>query len=358
MSEASQDKAYSAEDGRITIQLNGQSHFLSVNRQPLTRFYPGWSPFALHVTLLPTPILRLRHETGQEAYWIFDEHFNYLACRLQDISKEKLTELVDAIAPYFQSQVKVALEALHPASLELSEKVRHLGRPLCEGLLSAWLQRFPPPGCFTVNMLPAEGLSFRSDSPPLKAAALAQLLAVAKGLAKKTMPVILSPYGGAVLRGYPVLRLPDMELTRFADPQANVVLYIGTVIPATGDDISVIYCPQQDLILTERQTGLASTIPFRLLSRIIGDPRYVEEAPRDLTVAFGGDPGGFGAFTLGSASALPGSLPTLPGKWQARANANAAANHTTQTETPLSSAAFGVPQPHQTGTSSQSSGDS
>ena len=282
---------------------------------------------------------------------------DYRACRLNDTSTDKRAELGDAIAHYFQSQVKVALEALHPAAVELTATVRNLGRPLCEGLLSAWLQRFPPPGCFTANMLPAEGLSFRPDSPPLKAAALTQLLAVAKGLARKTTPVILSPYGGAVLRGYPVLRLPDMELTRFADPQTNVVLYIGTIIPPTGDEISVIYCPQQDLILTERQTPLASTIPFRLLSRIIGDPRYVEQAPRDLTVAFGGNAGGLGAFTLGAASALPGSLPTLPGKWHAQGNANDAPNRSMQTASQPSSAAFGVPDIKQTDPLSHSPGD-
>ncbi|WP_173570408.1 hypothetical protein [Acetobacter conturbans] len=337
---SAQDKAYPEDDGRIIVNLDGQSHTLNVNNQPLRRFYPGWAPFALHVSLLPNPVLRLRHDDGLEAFWIFDRTFNYRASRFEDLTPEEQDTLVDSVAPYFRTLVTTALEALRPGEVPLTEKVRNLGRILCENLLSAWLQRFPPPGCFTAAMLPAEGLSFRPDTPPLKAAALTQLLSIAKGLAAKSTPVVLSPYGGAVLRGYTVLRLRDMELTRFADPHANIVLYVGTVHPADDAEISVIYCPQQDIILMERQNDVAELIPLRLLSRFIGDARYVEEAPQELTIEFGqaGSPGGF---TLGAASSLPGSLPTLPGNWNGQQNNGA--NAGSQSLSPLSPNAFGVP---------------
>ncbi|MCH4092451.1 hypothetical protein [Acetobacter sp.] len=319
MPEALQDKVVPAEDGRIVVTFQGQSHTLTVNHRPLVKFYPGWNPFALHVSLLPLPLLRLRHERGTEAFWFFDPSFNYRASRFAALAPEEREAVVEALAPFFKALVTSALEALRPTTLQLTEKVRNLGRVLCEELVDVWLERFPPPGCFTPQMLPQDGLSFRAGSPPLKATAFLQLLSVARGLTAKTSPVILSPYGGAILRGFPLLRLPDMELTRFADPAANIVLYIGTVKPSAGAEIAVIYCPQQDLILMEEDTDLARLIPLRLLSLFIGNPDAVEMAPRELTVDFG-KAGLSGAFALGAASSLPTSVPSLPGDWPNRPN--------------------------------------
>lgn len=319
MPEASQDKVAPAKDGSIVITFQGQAHTLTVNHRPLVKFYPGWAPFALHVSLLPLPVLRLRHEKGTEALWFLDPSFNYRTSRFAALTPEEQNAIVDALAPYFKALISSALEALRPSTLQLTEKVRNLGRVLCEEILSAWLERFPPPGRFTPQMLPQDGLSFRAESPPLKATAFLQLLSVAHGLTSKTSPVILSPYGGAILRGFPLLRLPDMELTRFADPAANIVLYIGTLKPSADTEIAVIYCPQQDIILMEKDTDLARLIPVRLLSLFIGNPDSVELAPRELTVDFG-KAGLSGAFALGAASSLPTSVPTLPGNWPNRQN--------------------------------------
>lgn len=314
MSESSKDKAYPEDDGRIAVSLKGETHFLSVNGTPLTRFYPGWVPFALHVSLLPTPVLRLRHDSGKEAYWLFDGGFNYRASRFVDLSASEQNLVVDTLVPYFQTLVRAALEAPYPEEIQLTEKVRNLGPKLNEALLARWLDRFAPPACCTPHMLPPEGLSFRPDTPPLKAASLIQLLTVAKGLASRTVPMILSPYGGNILRGYPVLRQPEMEFSRFADPAANIVLYIGTIKPDDRTEIPAIYCPQQDLILVAQETGLAAGIPLRLLSRFIDDPLYATNAPKELTVSVGPS-GPLGAFNIGRASSLPTTPPSLPGHW-------------------------------------------
>lgn len=314
MPEASQDKVTPAEDGSIVITLQGQPHTLSVNHRPLVKFYSGWNPFALHVSLLPLPVLRLRHEKGAEALWFLDPSFNYRSSRFAALSSEEQNSIVDALSPFFKALITSALEALRPTPLPLTEKVRNLGRVLCEDILAAWLERFPPPGRFTPQILPQDGLSFRAESPPLKATAFLQLLSVARGLTSKTSPVILSPYGGAILRGFPLLRLPDMELTRFADPAANIVLYIGTVKPPGEAETAVIYCPQQDLILMEKDVAPARLIPLRLLSLFIGNPDSIELAPRELTVDFGKA----GLAALGAASSLPTSMPSLPGDWPNR----------------------------------------
>lgn len=317
MPEASQDKVAPAEDGSIVITFQGQSHTLTVNHRPLIKFYPGWNPFALHISLLPLPVLRLRHEQGAEALWFLDQSFNYRACRFAALTSEEQNSIVEALSPFFKALIPSALEALRPSPLQLTEKVRNLGRILCEEILSAWLEGFPPPGRFTPQMLPQDGLSFRAESPPLKATAFLQLLSVARGLTSKTSPVILSPYGSAILRGFPLLRLPDMELTRFADPAANIVLYIGTIKPPEDAEIAVIYCPQQDLILMEKDSPLARLIPLRLLSLFIGNPDAIELAPKELTVDFG-KAGLSGAFALGAASSLPTTMPSLPGNWPNR----------------------------------------
>lgn len=302
----------------IAVRIDGTMRPIRMRGQPIYEFYPGWQPFALHVSLLSTPILRMRNESGQEAYWILDGSLDYLASCLDDLPDSEREGMVRAIAPFFLSLTQQTLSAIRPVEPQKMDSVRNLGRQLCEELLREWLERSPPPGCLTPPMLPQNGITFSADRPPLPAATLVQLLETAKGLANRAMPVILSPHGSLVLRGYRVLDDPDLVLMRFADPNAGDVFYAGLVrlAPELDDShgIAVLYCPQMNLILSERPAEQAATIPFRLLARFISDPDAIGKAPAEPVMKFGlSDVAGKG-FTLGAASSLPTSLPEFPGR--------------------------------------------
>ncbi len=299
----------------FVIRVGNHAFPLRIRGQPIRSLYPGWRIHALHVTLLPMAVAQLRNDAGAEAYWIFDSALDYRASLFDDLDEEEQSGMVDAVAPFFSSLVRSSLEAVKQSPSENAELIRNLGAPLRDALLAAWLRRFPPPRCVTPRALPETTLSFPDDVMPLAPKALAPLLSAAAGLTEQPLPVILSPWGHAVLRGHHVLKDIDLSLTRFADPQANIVLYLGTArLSAENDETApVLCCPQLDLIVTDLPSDRAGQIPQRLLSRFTADPTHVSAAPAALLMQFGAG----GNFTLGSASSLPVRPPLLPGNWPA-----------------------------------------
>lgn len=295
----------------FVIRLGPYAFPLRINGQKIRRLYPGWRIHALHVSLLPMAPALLRHSSGAECYWIFDADLNYRTNRFSDLTPDEQGAMLDAVAPVFQSLVRCSLEAVQQTGTEHLQTIHNLGVDLRDEMLAAWLERFSPARCILPEDLGGVCLSFGAAAP-LSPGALAPLLNSATGLEYLPQPLILSPYGQSVLRGYHVLQSRDLSLARFADPDAGAVFYAGVGRLDGAAARPVIYSPQADLIVTSLPAEWAQAIPFRLLASFLDNPDHILAAPDELTVQFGVNNEGF---SIGATSRLGAAPPELPGHW-------------------------------------------
>lgn len=296
-----------AQDALFTVCTEEGTFRLSVHGQPVRHFYPGWRAFALHMSLLPLPVLRLRHDSGGEAFWLLDRHFNYRASTLDGLSGTEREGMMEAVAPFFSALRAQALAAVTPVPVVNGAGLQNLGPALLEELLTAWWMGATPPLCVPV----AQALTGTEEGMfSFGIEALSRLLPLAGELARLATPVILSPSGRSVLRGLPVLRERDLSLIRFADPAQETVFYLGCGERGDGPSLPLLYCPQVNLVVTDLPAAWAGEVPRRLLGRFACQPDLLAEVGEGSVLQFGATD----RLMLGAASSLAKDPPPLPGE--------------------------------------------